>query len=161
MLTISLCKFGDKPVASLGDCVLSNMARRGSRYTQGPTTTAATCVGGSMRLKGNFILATVEEVQSPEFWSQHKNVGGIVNCLRAGERPFYPHAATSQCEMVSVDVRDRNRRKSDLERAIPIVGRILEGGEDVVVHCRESFHRGPIVEAGLLQGLTGVDFMVA
>ncbi len=127
---------------------------------QRSTTFEATCVGGPERFaRGRFVLAHEYEVVNESWWGEHRRVGLIVNCMRAGDVLAYPsNAATSQ--IVYVDARSPKERDPDFQRALPLVEQTLEAGQDVLVHCSQSFHRAPAIAAAFMKKLCGVSFQV-
>lgn len=132
------------------------------RYTQSATEIPASDLGNCPQLKGKYIFARQSEVESEQFWKKYTNVGGIVCCLRFGDFAKYPAAVRQQgIKVLSVDARSKRDRERGFRHAAPEVQKIFERGQDVVVHCRESYHRAPMVGSGLHQLLTGLDFRVA
>ena len=108
-------------------------------------------LGGPARFRrGNFILAPLDIVMTDEFWRVHgSEIGMIVNCIgvRHGrDEVKYPPAA-AKASVYFVDAHNKSLAQ-DFERSCPEVKRQLESGRDVLVHCRETFHRGPAVWAG-------------
>ena len=108
-------------------------------------------LGGPARFRrGNFILAPLDIVMTDEFWRVHgSEIGMIVNCIgvRYGrDKVQYPPAA-AKASVYFVDAHNKSLA-SDFARSCPEVKRQLESGRDVLVHCRETFHRGPAVWAG-------------
>ena len=136
--------------------------KSGPRYTQSFTKVPSTCCGGSSLLKGHIILAALDEVVSPSFWEANPNIGAIVNCLHHADEVQYPqHSATSQRYSIEVRHHNESTRSLQFEHAYPNVAGCLTAGQDVVVHCRESYHRAPLVAAMLLSRATGVGYQVS
>ena len=134
----------------------------GKIRAQEVTVVPATVLGGSGSLKGKFLLADVNQVQDEQFWNEHcGRVGVIISCLRDDHRIYYPRQGrATEVQQLVVDLRSPQFRKRDFETALPYVRDVLESGQDVLVHCRESFHRGPMCVAMLMRALTGTDYQV-
>ena len=106
-------------------------------------------------LVGNFILAEAVEVTSATWWAAHQNVGCIVQCTSKSEVFVLPqNAATSQ--RFYVDPCNEADRQAMLDRCIGQVEKTLVAGHDVLWHCRQSFHRGPVTAAAGYARLTGL-----
>ena len=108
-------------------------------------------LGGPPRFRrGNFILAPLDIVLTDEFWRVHgSEIGMIVNCIgvRSGKGHVqYPKGA-AKASVYYVDAHN-DSLATDFNWTCPEVKRQLESGRDVLVHCRETFHRGPAVWAG-------------
>ena len=122
---------------------------------QPSTTISVGCLGGPPLRVGNFIFAEAVEVTSATWWAAHQNIGCIVQCTSTREVYLLPHnAATSQ--RFNVDPRSENERQAMLDRCIGQVQKCLEAGLDVLWHCRQSFHRGPVTAAAGYARLTGL-----
>ena len=59
-----------------------------------------------------------------------------------------------------MDPRDGDNRQAQLDRAIGPVVEVLEAGEDVLLHCNQSFHRSPVVGAAVCARTIGVSATV-
>ena len=128
---------------------------------QEPTAFEATLLGGPARLKGSFILADITQVSNPALWkTTFKNVGLVVSCLRHDLHTEYPTLCTAKSQLVGVDMRNKDLRNRQFMEALPLVEQTLEAGKDVLVHCRESYHRAPICCAAFVYMLCGVDYKV-
>jgi hypothetical protein len=97
---------------------------------------------------GAFVLTDLNTVLSNKFWDDNgQNIRLIVNCIgeRFGSKKIcYPtHAAKSQTYYV--DCHNRLGLPAQFAKACPAVESCLEQGYDVLVHCRETFHRAPAV----------------
>jgi hypothetical protein len=113
-------------------------------------------------LKGNFLLANLGMVTNSEFWTNNPNIGCVVNCigLRHGhQRAIYPDEAAKSLKLY-INTRNPAELPVHFARVAPTVEAHLEKGQDVVVHCRETFHRAPAVFAGLITRLCGIDYQV-
>lgn len=126
---------------------------------QGTTKFPVRVLGGVKSLRGNFILADLDWVEDETWWQDHgQNVGVTVCCLRQNEVTYPPGAAKSQ--ICYVDPNSKLRRGPSFDEAVPVVKESFELGYDVLVHCRQSYHRGPLVTAALMQAICGVDYQV-
>ena len=117
-------------------------------------------LGGNDKLLGNVVLAVEEEVKSGDWWERHetRNIDLIVNCIGPDTLKWYPkNAATSQ---LLCRVRYRDHREADFELVWQEALKVLLRGGDVLIHCRESFHRAPLVAAALISKLTGDSYQV-
>ena len=122
-----------------------------SRREREVTILPGNLLNGPKRLAGgNFILAALNTVMTDEFWTDYgHNVGMIVNCI--GERQgrmkiVYPELA-AKSQVYYIDAHSNNFAEQ-FTRSCPAVQKTLERKQDVVVHCRESFHRAPAIWAG-------------
>lgn len=107
---------------------------------------------------GDIILAECCQVEDADWWEQHaKNAHTIVCCTADSHKFFYPHSIAATSQIMWVDAREDNERirQYQLDLMTPRVGKALARGEDVVIHCRQAFHRAPVVAAALYQRLTG------
>jgi hypothetical protein len=151
---VAFSSFGDKPDGA--------MARGQQRVQQDVTRFPATVLGGPSRLRGNLILCDLQTATSTQFWAQQQNVGVIINCIgerHGSRRAVYPRSQ-SRPHVLYVDARNVLLLPQAFSTASRIAGRVLEDGQDVLVHCRETFHRAPGIAAGLMQKLCGVDYKV-
>ena len=83
------------------------------------------------------------------------NATVVSKCTGAHQKFNYPPFA-ARSQRVRVDPRSGNsKRQLELDQALPTVQAALDRGEDVVVHCMQSFHRGPVVAAAVYKRLTG------
>jgi hypothetical protein len=100
-----------------------------------------------------FWLATIEQVQDPEFIN---DCGiGLVVCL-LGEHsrtPKYPPGTA----WISFGVMFETRRDWDLKQVLPPIVSALSQGKSVAVHCLNSFHRGPVGLAAICRKLFNVE----
>lgn len=132
------------------------------RPRQETNVVAATCLGGPARLTGNFVLTDERTLRSDAFWQAHPKMTLVVNCI--GFRPgsdmlVYP-MSSAQSQKIYVETRNTVTLPVQFARAAVAVEAELEQGNEVLVHCRETFHRGPAIFAGLLKRLCGVDHQV-
>jgi hypothetical protein len=134
----------------------------GRRREPEVTVVLATALGGPPEFTGNFILADLATVTGLPFWEEHKNIGLIVNCIgkRYGtSKAIYPKESGRPLA-VFVEVRNSRTLSSAFDTAANLARRELGKGKDVLVHCRETFHRGPGVCAGIMQKLCSVNYKV-
>lgn len=151
---VARSSFGAKPEIA--------MAESRSSLQKEVTKFAATSLGGPARLRGHIILCDLPTATSASFWEQETNIGAIVNCIgvRHGRgKIVYPRNAENPL-VLFVDARNSGTLGTAFEEAAKAAEKALEQGKDVLVHCRQTFHRGPGVAAGLLQRLCGVDYKV-
>ena len=121
----------------------------------------ANCLGGPKGLTGRIILADLQQVQAEELWEQpFSNVGLIVNCIRRNFTVEYPKNIPAKSQLVFVDARNKELRHPEFMQALPRVRECLEQGKDVMIHCRESFHRAPIVTACFIYMMSGMSYQV-
>ena len=129
------------------------------------TVLNATALGGPKEFTGRrFILATLKTVQKPEFWQLHgKNIGCVVNCIGkrggAGQTDLLPDAAGRPAQ-VFIDVHKFDTLAIAFNTACQLAKGTFQGGSDILVHCRLTFHRGPAICAGMYQDLCGVHYQV-
>ena len=97
------------------------------------------------------------QVESEEWWSENgRMVELIVQCTGPGKRFNYPPlAATSQVTHVRVDPRSPQYRQRELDQAMQYIQKALHGGQDVIFHCMQSFHRAPVAAAAAYRRVTG------
>ena len=113
-------------------------------------------------MRGNIILTDLPTVASPGFWVAHPNVAVTVNCIgqrHGAHRVTYPEESANSLK-VYVDVRSVANLPIQFAKAAPRVEKTLENGMDVVMHCRESYHRAPGIVVAMLVRLRGVDYKV-
>ena len=103
------------------------------------------------------IFAERCQVESEEWWSENgRMVELIVQCTGPRKRFNYPPlAATSQVTHVRVDPRSREYRQLELDQAMQYIQKALHGGQDVIFHCMQSFHRAPVTAAAAYRRVTG------
>ena len=121
------------------------------------TVLPATHLGGPPRLTGNFILTDLTTVRTPEFWEKH-DIAVVVNCIgmrHGSQRVIYPSPAAKSLKLY-VDTRNRQNRASEFAKTEGAVEEALEHGKNVLLHCRESFHRAPLICAAYLVRFCGV-----
>lgn len=111
--------------------------------------------------RGNFILATLDTVLKDEFWQNYgPDIFMIVNCIgvRYGrDKIQYPPGA-AKASVFFINAHGPSLAE-DFKRSCPEVERTLDAGLDVLVHCRETFHRSPAVWAGYQVAVCGhVDY---
>ena len=127
------------------------------------TIMSATSLGGPERLKGNLILTDLTTATSCPFWVNYgANVGLVLNCIgpRSGvHKVVYPPESAKSLKLF-IEVRNTHDFANQFAKAAPQIEKTLESGKDVVLHCRESYHRAPIVVAATLARLCGVGYLV-
>ena len=105
--------------------------------------------------KANFVLATREQVEDAA-WCQRLGVSLFVRCTGAGtERFCYPHPFAEKA--VSIPVQWAAGRTATLDQSLWDVLLALSQGGCVVVHCNQSFHRGPVGLMAILRRLCGFE----
>ena len=126
---------------------------------QPPTAVAANVFGGAGSLVGSFILAERCQVEDARCWSDGPlcNVQAVVNATHDRHPYHYPDTARSQVgQWVVLNARGNPFRNNDiLFRVTPGILEVLRRGGDVLVHCNQSFHRGPVACAALFRRCTG------
>ena len=128
---------------------------------QSPTMFPATCLRGPSRLTGFIILADLQQVQSEKLWEKtFSNVGLIVCCIRKDFMVEYPKNIPANSQLFFVDARNKLLRHPEFMQTLPKVRECLEQGKDVMIHCRESFHRAPIVTACFIYMLCDIAYQV-
>ena len=128
---------------------------------QEPTAFEANFLGGPSWLKGSYILAELPQVCNAALWkTDFKNVGVVVSCVAEWVDVEYPPQCTAQSQLLRVDMRNKALRNPQFEKALPLVEKALEAGKDVLVHCRESWHRAPIAVAAFYYKTTGIGYEV-
>ena len=126
-----------------------------------PTKFTANILGGPAKLRGKYILADIPQVCDPALWkTDFKDVGLVVCCLASWKEVEYPPQATAQSQLLRVDMRNKELRNPQFENALPLVEKTLEAGKDVLVHCKESYHRAPIAVAAFYRQTTGIGYQV-
>ena len=136
------------------------MPKRGTGMQSIPKF-AATALGGPKRLRGNFLLADMAQVPRKELWeNEFRNVRLVVNFIGHHHTVEYPKDIAATMEVAIVDLRNKDLRHPHFTLALPRVEECLEGGADVLVHCRESYHRAPLATAAFIRMLTGVNYQV-
>ena len=106
---------------------------------------------------GKMIFAERCQVESEEWWSENgRMVELIVQCTGPRQRFNYPpYAARSQVKHVRVDPRSETFRQRELDQAMQYIQKALHGGQDVIFHCMQSFHRAPVAAAAAYRRVTG------
>lgn len=126
------------------------------------TIVPATALGGSTANKGNFVLADLPTVSTPQFWDDHPNIGLIVNCIgqrHGSARAVYPRRG-GQPLVLFIETHNHKTLPGAFATAAGVVEPMLRKGKDILVHCRETFHRGPGICAGMFQKIQGVHYKV-
>ena len=70
-----------------------------------------------------------------------------MNCMgyrSGGKAVKYPKNA-AESQVFFVDARDLDKLPDAFNQAAGYIEDMLEEGYDVLVHCRETFHRGPAI----------------
>ena len=125
----------------------------------------ALALGGPEEFTGrSFILANLKVVQTPDFWRLHgKNIGLVVNCIGKRKGPGgtdrLPDAA-GRPQQVFIDVNKIDSLSVALNTACGMTKETFHRGKDTLVHCRLTFHRGPVICAGIYQETCGVPYKV-
>ena len=125
----------------------------------------ALALGGPKEFTGrSFTLATLKTVQKPEFWQLHgKNIGLVVNCIGKRNGPGgtvrLPDAA-GRPQQVFINVMQSDSLSIPFNTACQSTKETFKKGKDVLVHCRWTFHRGPVICAGIYQEICGVPYKV-
>ena len=107
---------------------------------------------------GRIILADREEVESDAFWhsGEGRGAGGCAAAVGKGTAAYaYPAAAPRLRGTVSVTW--ASGRDQQLCAAIPWMRGVLESGQDLVLHCNQSVHRGPLLAAAVACEVYGTD----
>ena len=102
-----------------------------------------------------FVLADKSQVEDPGF---EPSVSLFVNATGTGTGAFRYGKGR---QMVRVSVMHHGSRDDSLAAALPAVMRALSQGHRVCVHCRQSFHRGPVLYAALCRALFGTNAQMA
>lgn len=125
----------------------------------------ALALGGPEEFTGrSFTLANLKIVQTPDFWRLHgKNIGLVVNCIGKrggpGGTDRLPDPA-GRPRQVFIDVSKIDSLSVALNTACGMAKETFQSGKDVLVHCRLTFHRGPVICAGINQEICGVPYKV-
>ena len=131
----------------------------GGRWGQHSTRISPTALGGPTRLRGQLVLADEHQVSDARWWADpmHKNIKLIVQCTHRAQTFHYPACVFNEmkCKHVYVDPRNDKIRQLELDKAMPLIEETLARGEDVLLHCKQSFHRCPVVTAAVVQRLCG------
>jgi len=128
------------------------------------TVLNARAMGGPKEFTGRFIFASLATVQKPEFCqTQGKNITCVVNCIgkRGGTNSagWLPSTAGRPIQ-VFIDVHNKSTMATAFNTATESARQTLKNGQDVLVHCRFTFHRGPAICAGMYQKLCGAQYQV-
>ena len=91
-------------------------------------------------------------MQSKELFELYPRIRLIVKALPKHEVVKYGAPVTC----VTLDVMWPDEVDAQLARAERLLADVVAAGDDVLVHCRQSFHRGPIAGAALMRRLSGV-----
>ena len=87
-------------------------------------------------------------------WVEKWNVGLFVNCCGVHTPPFrYPPGIAT----TKVSISWENGRDGALTLACPDVVQAWSQGKNVVVHCKQSFHRGPLGFVALCRKIFGFE----
>ena len=111
-----------------------------------------------------FVLATRAQVEMRGFMEEH-NVGVAISCTGVHSKPFrYPQAkgvAASQgqgtLDKLNVPVSFAGGRMAALRLALPYCVTAFMQKKCVLVHCNQSFHRGPLGFAMIARMLFGCE----
>ena len=129
------------------------------------TVLNALALGGPEEFTGrSFTLANLKIVQTPDFWRlRGKNIGLVVNCIGKrggpGGTDRLPDAA-GRPQQVFIDVNKIDSLSVAFNTACGMTKETFHRGKDVLVHCRLTFHRGPVICAGIYQEICGVPYKV-
>ena len=124
----------------------------------------ARALGGPEEFTGrSFILANLKVVQNPDFWRHGNNIGLVVNCIgkRAGPggTDRLPDAA-GRPQQVFINVMQSDALTVPFNTTCQSTKETFKRKKDVLVHCRLTFHRGPVICAGIYQEICGVPYKV-
>ena len=97
-----------------------------------------------------FVLANKDQVEDPGF---EPSVSLFCNATGKNTGDFRYGKGR---QMVRVSVMHQGSRDASLAAALPAVMKALSQGNRVCVHCRHSFHRGPVLHAALCRALFGI-----
>ena len=115
--------------------------------------------------KASFVLATRGQVESPT-WCQEVQPSMFVRCVGSGTAAFrYPREFSDK--QGDLPVNWAGGRNAKLDNVLWDILLALSQGGCVVVHCNQSFHRGPLGLMAVLRKLFGfkprhtMEFIVA
>ena len=102
-----------------------------------------------------FVLATREQVEN-ENWCREQGVSLFVRCTGASTAPFrYPSMFKEFAK--ALPVQWKTGRDQALDAVLWDIVAALSQGGCVVVHCNQSFHRGPLGFMAILRRLFGFE----
>jgi hypothetical protein len=107
---------------------------------------------------GSASSATREEVERASFYDEYPNIRAVVRATGLkGKRGDFNYAAPPEVLRLRISVSFVNGRDKDYDDTIAALTSMIYFGETVVVHCENSFHRGPLAASCLFWCFAGVD----
>jgi hypothetical protein len=107
-------------------------------------------------IQGKIIMADERQLMNEEFWLQHPDIKFRIQCTHSTQHiPVHPLGR--EVAMCYVDARAGQNLAvtQQFEACIHQLDPWIRQGYDVVVHCRKSYHRAPIIVAKLMSHYTG------
>jgi hypothetical protein len=97
-------------------------------------------------------------VESRPFWKQFPKATLVVSAVGDRTDPYkYPQLDDRKLLREQVSVMFVSGRTAQFCNLGLLIARTLARGEDVVMHCNQSFHRGPVLAAATMWHLFGVE----
>ena len=103
------------------------------------------------------IFAERCQVESEEWWLENGRMVEVVVQCTGPHQHFNdpPYVARSQVKHVRVDPRSETFRQRELDQAMHLIQKALLAGQDVILHCMQSFHRAPVAAAAAYRRVAG------
>ena len=92
------------------------------------------------------------QVESPELWQCFPRITLVIKCLPDWGKVKYPFGMM----VVTVDVHRLGSVDGCFNKAMDAAAAVVAKGDDTLVHCRQAFHRAPIVAAAVMRRMAGV-----
>ena len=98
-----------------------------------------------------FLLVDMDQAARPDIHKSHK-IGLVVSVLGVhSPTPEYPQGV----QQVNCAIQWENGRNDQFDQCVPRIITALSQGKNVMVHCIQSYHRGPIGVAAICKALFG------
>ena len=82
------------------------------------------------------------------------HIGAIVQCTPGDQYHQWPHGR--KLPLIFFDINDSKNLGTALARVLKFVKPYLLSGDDILFHCKSSFHRAPIGAAMVVHHFSGI-----
>ncbi len=107
---------------------------------------------------GSASSASRGDVERASFYTEYPNIRAIVRAIGfEGNRGKFNYAAPTSVLRLRISVSYVSGRDKDYDDTIAALLPIVMAGDTIVVHCENSFHRGPLAASCLFWCFAGVD----
>ena len=150
----------DFKMPQVGDRLSRLVAAASSQGGAGHTASSQGGAGHTASSKGKpalhiddvgFLLVDMDQAARPDIHKSHK-IGLVVSVLGMhSPTPEYPQGV----QQVNCAIQWENGRNEQFAQCVPHIITAFSQGKNVMVHCIQSYHRGPIGVAAICKALFG------